>query len=136
MLARPLVELVARFEDATLPRAEWTHEAHLGVALVLCRMDEETALERMREGIQRFNAATGVLDGPFSGYHETLTVFWIRAVSAFARDNPGELDEVFSRLLGAWSNPKAPLRFYSKRALMNPTARARLLEPDGRPFDF
>ncbi len=138
MLARSLPELVARFEDATLPRDEWTHEAHLFVALVLCRIesDEDAALHRMRNGIQRFNAATGVVDGPFNGYHETLTVFWIRAVSAFARANPGEPEAIFPRLLEKWGDPKAPLRFYSKRLLMNPAARARFVEPDGRPFDF
>ncbi len=133
---RPIFELLARFEDATLPREEWTHEAHLAIALHYCREDEAAALDRMRTGIQRFNAATGLVDGPFSGYHETLTVFWVRAVSSFARENPGELEEVFPRLLAAWGDAKAPLRFYSKRALMNPFARARFLEPDKMPLDF
>lgn len=136
MLSRPILELVAAFENATLPRVEWTHKAHLAVALVFCREedDEVKALARMRAGIQRFNAATGVTDGPFSGYHETLTVFWVSAVNEFARQHEGEPEEVLPLLLGAWGDPKAPLRFYSKRALMNPTARARFIEPDGQPL--
>jgi hypothetical protein len=30
---RDVPGLVARFEDLTLPKAEWTHQAHLTVAL-------------------------------------------------------------------------------------------------------
>ena len=138
MLSRPLNELVAAFEDASLARDEWTHEAHLGVALTFClaEKDQERALERMRSGIQRYNAATGVVDGPMSGYHETLTVFWIRHVWAFASEHPGLPEEVFPPLLEKWGESRAPLRFYSKRMLMNPTARARFVAPDLAPFEM
>ncbi|BCM90330.1 hypothetical protein IAD21_02181 [Abditibacteriota bacterium] len=136
MLSRPLPDLVAAFENATLARDEWTHEAHLGVALTFCHTGgEERALERMRAGIQRYNAATGVADGPMSGYHETLTVFWVHMVAKFVGQHSGEPEEIFPRLLERWGDPRAPLRFYSKRLLMNPTARARLMAPDLAPLD-
>lgn len=138
MLALPLPEFVAAFEGATLPRIQWTHEGHLAVALAFCHDEENTecALNRMRAAIRRYNAATGVIDGPMSGYHETLTVFWVRCVSAFQSRRPGQPHEVLPHLLEQWGDKKAPLRFYSKRVLMNPTARARFLEPDLAPFDF
>lgn len=138
MFARSLSEFVAAFEDATLPRDEWTHEGHLAVALAFCREEEdaEGALCRMRDGIRRYNAATGVIDGPMSGYHETLTVFWVRCVGAFQSGHVGLPDKVLPHLLERWGDVRAPLRFYSKRVLMNPTARARFVEPDLAPFDF
>ncbi len=137
MLCRPLSELVAAFEDATLARDEWTHEAHLAVALTFCNAESDTerALGRMRAGIQRYNGATGVVNGPLSGYHETLTVFWVHCVAAFVQHHPGPPEEVFPLLLEQWGNAQAPLRFYSKRVLMNPTARARFVAPDLAPFE-
>ena len=44
--------LVAKFEAATLPQAEWTHRAHLTVALwYASHCDPAAALDRMRTGI-------------------------------------------------------------------------------------
>ena len=41
----------------------------------------EKAVDEMRRGIKRHNAAVGTLDTQDSGYHETLTRFWIRVLS-------------------------------------------------------
>jgi hypothetical protein len=72
--------LVARFEDGTLPKAEWTHRAHLAVALWYgTRLPFEEALVAMRDGIQRNNAAHGVVTTPTGGYHETITRFYMRS---------------------------------------------------------
>lgn len=138
MLALALDEFVAAFENATLPRDQWTHEGHLAVALAFCddARGEEDVLRRMRDGVRRYNAATGVVDGPMSGYHETLTVFWVRCVVTFRHKHSGTLTKVLALLLEQWGDTRAPLRFYSKRVLMNPTARARFVEPDLAPFDF
>lgn len=137
MLLRPLPELVAAFEDATLPRAEWTHEAHLGVALTFYRTEGDAAqvLKRMRAAICRYNLATGVENGPMSGYHETLTAFWVGRVTTFANQHLGTPEAILPMLMEQWGDVRAPLRFYSKRVLMNPTARARFVEPDLAPID-
>lgn len=139
MLSRPLPELVACFEATTLPHDEWTHEAHLAVALTFFREssdNEGTTLERMRAAIKHYNAATGVVDGPMSGYHETLTAFWVSAVAAFARDYESSMQIVFPRLLERWGESRAPLNYYSKRLLMSPMARGRFFPPDKAPFDW
>lgn len=138
MLSRPLPELVAAFEQATLPRDEWTHQAHLAVTLWYYdrERDSERVLERMRVGIHHYNAATGVVDGPMSGYHETLTVFWVRCVASFADEHLGTTEQRFDSLCKVWGDSRAPLRYYSKRVLMNPTARARFVEPDLAPFEL
>lgn len=139
MLSCPLPDLVAHFDDTTLPPNEWTHEAHLAVALTFFRDkagNEEATLNRMRAAIKRYNAAMGVVDGPMSGYHETLTVFWLGAVASFARNHRGTIDDMFPILLEQWGESRAPLRFYSKRVLMNPTARARFVPPDLAPLPW
>lgn len=47
MTSDDLVRLVTRFEDGTLPKAEWTHQAHLAVALwYASRLSFEEALVR------------------------------------------------------------------------------------------
>src|ERR1700694_1395200 len=89
------------FESGTLPKAEWTHAAHLKMAcLYLHRMSFEEALVRIRRGIRHYNECQGVENSATSGYHETLTVFWCRIVSGFMKSSPaGEsLEETIVRL--------------------------------------
>ena len=52
--------LMNRFEARELPKEEWTHEAHLVVAIVYCSnysLDE--ALNLSRGNISRHNESTG-----------------------------------------------------------------------------
>src|SRR3954462_15927871 len=68
--------LVDAFESRALTRADWTHAAHVSVAVwyvMWCGKDEATA--RRRAGLQRLNAALGVRTTPTGGYHETITRF-------------------------------------------------------------
>src|SRR6185436_3226610 len=74
-------EFLAAFEDCTLPFAEWRHRAHLKVAyLYLRQLPFEPALEKMRQNIKRYNAATHTPEALERGYHETMTVAWMRLV--------------------------------------------------------
>jgi hypothetical protein len=83
--------LVDAFETATIPSSEFTHAAHIAVALsYLVEMPADEALARMREKIRAF-AAHHHLENL---YHETLTVFWMRLLDHVARTydiaEPGE----------------------------------------------
>ena len=70
-----------QFEDCTWPAVEWRHRQHLKVAyLYLRRSPLPEALERIREGIKRFNAAHQVPETIDRGYHETMTHAWMRLV--------------------------------------------------------
>ena len=63
------------FENASIPASEFTHAAHIAVALsYLNSFSPDAALERMRENIRSFAAHHHVTNL----YHETLTTFWIR----------------------------------------------------------
>ena len=57
--------LVSQFESCTLPKEEWTHQAHLTVGLwYASRLPYQEALVAVREGILRLNAAHGVPTTP------------------------------------------------------------------------
>ncbi len=80
--------LVAGFLNLTLPLKEWTHEAHLTVATYLLnKFSVEEATCILRAGILTFNKSVGVVNTPAKGYHETLTLFWIKTISQYLKEN-------------------------------------------------
>jgi hypothetical protein len=75
---------VRAFESCTLPRCEWTHQAHLIVALwYLTHYSQSEAINCIRDRIQRYNQAIGIKTTKDTGYHETLTLFWVRVVCQY-----------------------------------------------------
>ena len=79
-----LREFVSSWEKHTLPKAEWTHAAHIAVcAFYTAALGSEEALQRMREGIPLYNVASGGQNSEDSGYHETLTCFWAAIIRDF-----------------------------------------------------
>lgn len=139
MSRRDVPGLVARFEDLTLPKAEWTHQAHLTVALwYASRLPWEEALAKVRDGILRLNAAHGVPTTPTRGYHETITRFYLRVICdyvAMEEEGPEEDWSVrVARLLARYGDRELPLRYYTKELLMSPEARFGWVEPDLRPL--
>ena len=76
--------LIAAFESCTLPRSEWDHHAHLTVTLwYLTRYSEAEATNLIRDRIQHYNKVNGIQTTNDSGYHETITLFWIRIISRY-----------------------------------------------------
>ena len=134
-----VLRLVARFEDGTLPKAEWTHQAHLAVALwYASRLPFEEALVVVREGIRRVNAAHGVITTPAGGYHETITRFYLLVICGYvAEEGESGADDWASRanrLLARYGARDLPLRHYTKDRLMSAGARFGWVEPDLRPI--
>ncbi len=132
-----IFSLVRRFGDCTLPRSEWTHAAHLTVALWhLLQYDWAEAVERVRHGIKLYNAANGVATTRESGYHETITLFWLRRVRSFLEEGRNEgcsLAPLANRLVeGADRN--LPLEYYSRELLFSWEARLSWAEPDLKPL--
>jgi hypothetical protein len=76
-------EFLAAFESGTLPKERWTHAAHLlaGACYVHC-LGQESAINHMRTCVRRYNEAVGGKNTATSGYHETITVFWIKVLDA------------------------------------------------------
>lgn len=131
--AEEIFSLLRRFEDCTLPRAEWTHAAHLTVALWhILQLDWPEAVAHVRRGIRRYNDAHGVRATPTGGYHETLTLFWLRAVRAFLEAERNEARSLVSLAneLVATHDSGLPLRHYTRERLFSAEARAGWVEPD------
>jgi hypothetical protein len=141
MISAGVPPLVARFEDATLPKPEWTHQAHLTVALwYASRLPFEEALAAVRNGIQAVNATHQVVTTPTGGYHETITRFYMRVICDYvAKEEDGELVGDWAarvdRLLTRYGARDLPLRHYSRELLMSAEARYGWVEPDVRPID-
>jgi hypothetical protein len=126
--------VVHGFQWCTLARERWTHAAHLTIALWYhLRLPWPDAEKLIRIGIQRFNAAHGIVTTPTGGYHETMTLFWILMVRRY-------LDEVgkeklpaltlFNRLIERCGRRELPFEYYSRERLMSDEARSTWVEPD------
>jgi hypothetical protein len=80
---RELDAFLAAFENGVLPKAEWTHAAHLLVgACFVHRLGEAEAIGQMRVCVRRYNEAVGGRNTETGGYHETITLFWIKLLAA------------------------------------------------------
>jgi hypothetical protein len=79
--ARAFDSFAAAWETGALPKSEWTHAAHVAMAARQYALHGGDSLDRMRIGICRFNLAVGTANTKSSGYHETLTRFWMEIVA-------------------------------------------------------
>src|SRR5579864_4017333 len=83
-------EEVRRLESCEYGLEEFGHREHLKVAWTYLHLyGYAEGLSRMRESLLRFSAHHGR-----SGYHETITVFWMRKLAAHSRE---DFDEVLKR---------------------------------------
>jgi hypothetical protein len=91
-----LTDFLESFEQGTWPKSGWTHAAHVAVAacyLIECAYQD--AADLMRRGIVHYNQCVGTINSDHSGYHETLTLFWLAIVKA-------RLGELADGLTRAW----------------------------------
>lgn len=117
----------------TLPREEWTHEAHLAACTWICRDRPDIVPERdLPRIISAYNEAVGGVNDDSQGYHETITQVYIAAVRAhLAETGPMRLCEaVNALLLSPRGRRDLPFRFYSKELLFSVSARRAFVEPD------
>lgn len=123
----------------TLPKEEWTHEAHLAACLWLIAERADISAERdLPTIIRSYNASVGGVNDDTQGYHETLTQLYIAAVRRWLRVEAGAgphkadaLAELVNRLL---ASPMArrdwPLSLYSHGHLFSVAARRTRVDPD------
>jgi hypothetical protein len=133
--AADLEQLVLQFQARSLAAAAWTHEAHLIVALTYLRQYSKTeATCYLRTGIISYHSSQGGLHSKTSGYHETLTLFWIWAVDRFLQiPDVAKLNQeaqVAALFDSPWSDKNLALQYYSKDYLMSLEARTYWKEPD------
>lgn len=128
------IENVVRvFEHCTLPISEWSHHAHLTVGLwYLIHYPPEEAINCIRDRIKKYNAARGIKTTKDSGYHETITLFWLRIIIHFlvAEVENYSILDITNKLINKYANPRLPLEYYSQDLLMSWEARISWIEPD------
>jgi hypothetical protein len=134
-----LAELAAAFLAGTLPRERWTHAAHLSVgAWHVHHLGEAAALDTLRVGIRRLNEIHGTRNSANSGYHETITVAYVRLIARFLSTFRGQ-ETLEGRVAALLRSPLAErsllLRYWSKERLMSAGARAEWLPPDLSPLE-
>jgi hypothetical protein len=130
--------LARSFIDQTLPKPQWTHHAHLRVGLWhLLRMSRSAATDTLRERIRNYNEATGVTNSSTSGYHETITRFYIWRIARFLDevDRSLSIDDLAEELIARYGEKSLPLRYYSQERLMSPEARRAWVDPDLAPLE-
>ena len=122
----------------TLPREEWTHEAHLAATtwLLLKRPDIDVD-EELPDIIRHYNESVGGVNSDTEGYHETITRAFLRGVRLFLEEaDPEEpLHELVNELLlSPMGRRDWPMRFYSPERLFSVEARREFVPPDVAAF--
>jgi len=122
----------------TLPKAEWTHEAHLAACLWLLTERPEVDVDAEIGGIiRRYNESVGGVNDDTQGYHETITRAYVAGTRAFLRGWRGG-DGLAERVNGLLASPAGrrdwPLAFYSRALLFSVPARRGFVAPDRAPL--
>lgn len=120
--------LVSAFEASSFHPSEFRHYQHLTVALwyVWHRSPDEASV-KMTEGIRRLAETYGKM-----GYHETITLFWLRMVANFAAGHRSNrsLSETANALIDRCNDKDLIGQFYSAELLATDKAKAEWVEPD------
>jgi len=127
-------EILQGFEDGSFPKEQWNHAAHLRVAgCYLVGYPAVEALTRMRDGVKRYNVASGGKNTEDSGYHETLTCFWIAVAKAYLAELPDGMTAAakVQALVDEFGARRDLFReYYGFDVLKSREARARWVAPD------
>ena len=122
----------------TLPREEWTHEAHLAATTWLLLKRPNIDVDEELPGIiRRYNESVGGVNSDTEGYHETITRAFLRGVRLFLEEaDPDEpLHELVNELLlSPMGRRDWPMRFYSPGRLFSVDARRSFVAPDIAAF--
>ena len=118
----------------SLPRADWTHEAHLAATAYLVARRTDIDLDReLPVIIRRYNESVGGVNDETQGYHETITRTFLHGVRLFlnAADRDMPLHQLVNELLlSPMGRRDWPMRFYSAEWLISVEARRHFVKPD------
>ncbi len=127
--------MIYGFENGSLPRAEWTHAAHLALcASYVLEGDRDgiSPLDRLRANIPKYNVSQGGANTEDSGYHETLTCFWHQTIRDYIACLPTEFDrlEIIGEVVNRFINQRDLFaKFYNFDVVNSREARARWISP-------
>jgi hypothetical protein len=127
---------VAAWKAGKLPKAEWTHAAHVAMAAYF-GFDHAAAatFAIMKAGILHHNTSVGTPNTEDNGYHETLTRFWSSEIGEFVRTGhfASRLGAVRAAVSAFGSDRDRFRRFYSFDVVRDRHARREWIAPDREP---
>ncbi len=128
-----LQRFVEAWKAGRLPKPEWTHAAHVGVAAYFAfdhAADATFAI--MKTGILHHNTSVGTANTEDNGYHETLTRFWSSEIGEFVRAGRfgSRLEAVRAAVATFGSERDRFRRFYSFDVVRDRRARREWVAPD------
>lgn len=98
----------------------------------------EQALVRIRDGIQKHNAANAVVEGPTSGYNETMTQAFARLIAAtidaYEPVVPTSTADEFCDAHPQLMTRHVLRLYYSPAIRSNAAAKTQFVEPDLAPL--
>lgn len=132
-----ILAIVDGFRARTLPAPEWTHQAHLAVGLWhVRRFGEDASKSLLRDGISRYNEASGTPNSDTRGYHETVTMYYVWAAARFLETaRAATLLDLVNGFVESPHGSKAGIFvFWSREVLLSTAARRDWVEPDLAPL--
>ena len=126
---------LAAFEAGTLAKERFTHAGHLLTGACFIHMlGEAKATNHMRLCVRRFNVAVGGQNTETSGYHETITIFWIKVLAALREENSSLPRATFADLaVERYGNRRDLFRdFYNYDLVASTEARRTWIAPNLR----
>lgn len=128
---------ICEFEACKLPRARWTHAAHLAVGFwYLLHNPPGAALSLARERIKLHNEGVGTANTDNGGYHETITRAYLHGIAEYQSRHPGTppLESLLLLQSSPLNNSDWLLQYYSRDRLFSVQARRNWVEPDLKPL--
>jgi len=130
-------QIVESFLHCNLAKEKYTHAAHILTGFYLFCKHGKAANPIMEKHIIQFNNAVGTMNSDESGFHKTITFFWMSAIEQFSKtlDHLSFDDENIRHLYDSILMDKTlPMNFYSREYLFSKKARREIVEPDIQPI--
>lgn len=135
--AKEAERIVESFLHCNLAKEKYTHAAHILAGFYLYCHHGLDAFQLMEKHIILFNDSVNTINSDDSGYHKTITFFWINAIGQFTAkfDSISFMDENIRHIFDSpLMDKNLPLNFYSREWLFTKKARKEIVEPDIKPI--
>ncbi len=129
-------QLVEQFEAGSYPASDWTHESHIVMGLwYLYHFSTAEATTKIREGVKHYNLSQGGVNSDTEGYHETITIFYIKILDRFLHGTDADFDQILKAMMDEpFMRSAFPFDYYTKELLMSVKARKEWVAPDLLPI--
>lgn len=94
----------------------------------------EEAQTKLRASIIAYNETVGIINSPTNGYHETITIFWLRFVKNMLEKTSWDFLYVCKTL--PYIQKNRILDFYTSELIQSTEARQIWVEPDKKRLRF